>query len=164
MDFLNPRPRREDHQRIHAPQPHAQVQPADARPSLITRILHLVEAAYYTSLAVFGRTRTHAALISFPGVLCLYLSYPQIRYQKPSPEVEELITELDITTVILALLVNRVQDLWWEIRRWRSLLRLIYAIGEWFGWRWVRRMDHWIRGWRERAGVEGIWLWLPGGE
>ena len=164
MDFLNPRLRNDNQQRIHAPPPQAQVQPADARPSLMTRILYLIEAAYYTSLAVFGRTRTHAALISFPGVLCLYLSYPQIRSQKPSPEVEGLVRELDIMTAVSVFLVNRVQDLWWEIRRWRSLLSLFYAIGEWFGWRWVGRMDDWVRGWREWAGVEGMWLWLPGAE
>lgn len=154
MEYPNPRARHEDQQRVHAPQPQPQVQPADAGPSLITRILHLVEGTYYTSLAVCGRAATHTALISFSLYLYLHQSNPALSIQELQFELKDLIAVLVDT-------VNYVQDVWWKIQGWRSLWRLVCWVGEWFGWGWFRGLDDWMKRLREWVGVEGMWRWLP---
>lgn len=155
-----PRLRRPAQQHIHAPQPQPQLQPADVRPpalSLITRILRLIEGTYYTSLALCGRTATHTALISYPLqiYLCLHLPDPHVCWGLP-PELKGAIAEL-------VGLVNCVQDIWWDLRFWRTWWQLVCAIGEWFGWRWIRAIDRWVKGWMEWVGVAWVLGWLPGG-
>ena len=159
MEHPNPQRRHEDQQRVHAPQPQPQVQPADARPSLITRILRLIEAAYYTSLAVLGRTPAHTALIALP----IYL---YVGHYKPALSIQEIQFEVFKFRYLIAGLVdtvNYVQDLWWGIQGWRESWRLVCWVGEWFGWRWFRRLDDWMKRCREWAGLEGVWRWVPRG-